>query len=123
MILRLTLLISALCCYLTAEACSSAIITAERSKEGCVMLWKHRDQTKWADTRIAHFDDGKYAYTALVNSYYKQNYSVYGGINSAGFGIMSTSTSNLKRDYEVETPPEYEYSLSTEALRECATVD
>lgn len=123
MILRLTLLISTLCCYLTAEACSSAIITAERSKEGCVMLWKHRDQTKWADTRVAHFDDGKYAYTALVNSYYKQNYSVYGGINSAGFGIMSTSTSNLKRDYEVETPPEYEYSLSTEALRECATVD
>lgn len=106
-----------------AEACSSAIVSPRASKEGCVMLWKHRDQTATQDTRIAHFDDGKYAYTALVNSYHAKRYTVYGGINEVGFGIISTATKNLNRADSDSNPPVHNHSLMTTALRECATVE
>ena len=88
------------------------------------MLWKHRDQTDINDCRIAHFDDGKYAYTALVNSYVRVGESVLAGVNEVGFGCISTATKNLNRK-PTKLGRRYcgKYSLSCRALRECATVD
>lgn len=113
----------------SAEACSSAIVSPRMSKEGGVILWKHRDQTRTQDTRIAYFDDGKYAFTALVNSYHSKGSTVYGGLNSAGLGIISTATKNLKRPKSAETSENEDRGSSKSsglqgtALRECATVD
>lgn len=110
--------------WLAADACSSAIVARKLSKEGEVMLWKHRDQTDINDCRIAHFDDGKYAYTALVNSYVRVGESVLAGVNEVGFGCINTATRNLSRK-PTKQGRRYsgKYSLSCRALRECATVD
>lgn len=117
-------ILALLLCWGRAEACSSAIVSARASKEGGVILWKHRDQTKTKDTRVAYFNDGKYSFTGLVNSYHSQSGTVYGGLNSAGFGIISTATKNLKQGNGTNSEQATSnYSLSGVALRECATVD
>ena len=111
---------------LTAKPCSSVIVTPQHSAEGCTMLWKHRDQTTTIDTRVAHFEGGRYSYTALVNSYYDRDRRAYAGVNEVGLGIISTATKNLNvRNRGSHSAPRVEnrYGLIVEALRECATVD
>ncbi|MBQ7856965.1 MAG: hypothetical protein IJ348_07645 [Alistipes sp.] len=116
-------ILAVLLCWGRAEACSSAIVAARASKEGGVILWKHRDQTTTRDTRVAYFDDGKYPFTALVNSYHSKN-TVYGGLNSEGLGIISTATKNLKQGNGSGTDyTQSNYGLMGTALRECATVE
>ena len=109
----------------SAEACSSAVVAPKLSKEKAVMIWKHRDQTATNDCRIAHFDDGKYSYTALINSYVRVGESTLAGINEVGFGYISTATKNLAREPEDEnySYKQYSKSLMCRALCECRTVD
>ena len=109
--------------WLSADACSSAIVARKLSAEGEVLLWKHRDQTATNDCRIAHFDDGKYSYTALVNSYVRVGQTALAGVNEVGFGFIQTATSNLRRTAE-RSVERYsgKYSLMCRALRECSTV-
>ena len=90
------------------------------------MLWKHRDQTSTIDTRVAHFEGGRYSYTALVNSYHDRDRRAYAGVNEVGLGIISTATKNLdvrNRGSHDEEYTERRYGLIVEGLRECATVD
>ena len=107
----------------STDACSSAIVARHLSKEGGVIIWKHRDQTGLKDCRIAHFDDGKYAYTALVNSYVSVGTNTLAGVNEAGFGYISTATKHLSREPKEELQPNSKYSLMCHALRECKSVD
>ena len=89
-----------------------------------MLIWKHRDQTNVTDCRIVYFDDGKYAYTALANSYVSVGSSTLAGVNEVGFGYISTATSNLHRS-PVTQIERYngKYGLMCRALRECRTVD
>ena len=109
-------------------ACTSAIVSAQRSSEGVPLLWKHRDNAKFPNTRIEHIaTSGKYAYTAVVPN--SKNYAkgAYAGINEKGFGIISTATKNLPE----ATPEEYKASslrrmrggAMWNGLRECATIE
>ena len=108
-------------------ACTSAIVSAQRSSEGVPLLWKHRDNTKVTNTRIDYITGGKYAYTAVVPNNRNYKRGLFAGINEVGLGVITTSTKNLP----VATPEEWEASprkrvkgsLSWRALRECATVD
>lgn len=120
---RLLLLPIALLVWCSVEACSSAIVVRGLSKEGGAILWKHRDQTNITDCRIAHFDDGKYAYTALINSYVSVGTAVLGGVNEVGFGCISTATKNLHRAPQQTLPQSSKYTVTCQALRECRTVD
>ena len=120
---RLLLLPLALLMWCSAEACSSAVVARQLSKEGGAIVWKHRDQTATTDCRIAHFDDGKYAYTALVHSYVNIGTSVLGGINEVGFGCITTATSYLSRPPQNPLPNSSKYGVTCQALRECRTVD
>lgn len=121
---RLLLLPLALLLWHSAEACSSAVVARKLSAEGEVLIWKHRDQTNVTDCRIVHFDDGKYAYTALANSYVSVGRSTLAGVNEVGFGYISTATRNLHRS-PVTQIERYDgkYGLMCRALRECRTVD
>ena len=107
-------------------ACTSAIVSAQRSSEGVPLLWKHRDNTQFINTRVDYVTGGKYAYTAIVPN--NENYSrgVYAGINEMGLAVITTATGHLP----TATPEEYKActltrkkGLSRRALRECATVD
>lgn len=112
---------------LDARACTSAIVAPSRSSEGVPLLWKHRDNAKYPNTRIEYISEGTYAYTAVVPN--NDNYArgVYAGINEKGLGIMSTATKNLPES----TPEEYKAcelrrmrgGAMWNGLRECATID
>ena len=108
-------------------ACTSAIVTPRRSSEGVPLLWKHRDNAKYTNTRIEYIADGTYAYTAVVPNTEKYALGVYAGINEKGFGVISTATKNLPE----ATPEEYKASslrrmqggAMWNGLRECATIE
>lgn len=124
---RLSLLLILLVA-LTVEslACTSAIITAQRSSEGVPLLWKHRDSKNKA-TCVRYYDNGKYAYTAITDSK-DGSKSAYAGINETGFGIINTATKNLPGSTEEEckacTRKEVGWGAMWHyALRNCATVD
>ncbi len=110
-----------------ALACTSAIVSAQRSSEGVPLLWKHRDNTKVTNTRIDYITGGKYAYTAVVPNNRNYKKGLFAGINEVGLGVITTATKNLP----TATPEEWEAcprkrvkgGLSLRALRECATVD
>ena len=124
--LILTLLASILL-HGASQACTSAIVAAQRSSEGVPLLWKHRDNGKYTNTRIDYIADGKYAYSAVVPN--NKNYArgVYAGINEKGFGVISTATKNLPE----ASPEEYKACKRRRmqggamwcGLRECATID
>ena len=120
-----TLLLFAL--YAEAFACTSAVVAPQRSSEGVPLLWKHRDNSKFTNTRIEYIDDGKYAYTAVVPNTKNYAKGLYGGINEKGLGIISTATKNLPES----TPEEYKActlrrlrgGAMWNGLRECATIE
>ena len=120
-----TLLLFAL--YAEVFACTSAVVAPQRSSEGVPLLWKHRDNSKFTNTRIEYIDDGKYAYTAVVPNTKNYAKGLYGGINEKGLGIISTATKNLPES----TPEEYKAcplrrlrgGAMWNGLRECATIE
>ncbi len=121
----LTLLLFAL--YAEALACTSAVVAPHRSSEGVPLLWKHRDNTKYPNTRIEYIADGTYAYTAVVPNTERYAKGAYAGVNEMGLGIISTATKNLPES----TPEEYKAcklrrmrgGAMWNGLRECATID
>ena len=120
-------LFSAILLHGSSLACTSAIVAPQRSSEGVPLLWKHRDNGKFPNTRIEHITDGTYAYSAVVPNNEKYASGVYAGINEKGFGVISTATRNLPES----TPEEYKAckrrrmrgGAMWNGLRECATVD
>jgi hypothetical protein len=121
------ILFAILALQIEAFACTSAIVAPQRSSEGVPLLWKHRDNNKYPNTRIDYISGGKYAYTAVVPNGKSYARVVYAGINEKGFGVISTATSHLPE----ATPEEYQAcqrrllkgSAMVNGLRECATVD
>lgn len=114
--------------FITAEACTSAIVSASRSAENAAILWKHRDSSTH-DTAMFYFDDGPYARVILSPSYNNRGKTVYGGLNSAGLGLMNTATTNLNANPEDLSAteeclePDNGESLFAMILRTCATID
>ena len=107
-------------------ACTSAIVSAQRSSEGVPLLWKHRDNTQFTNTRVDHVTGGKYAYTAIVPNNRNYKNGLYAGINEAGLAVITTSTGHLPEATVEEYNAcnrERKKGLSRLALRECATVE
>lgn len=102
------------------SACTTAVISGKHTKDGRPLLWKHRDT--WAiNNKIMQFDDGKYAYTGLVNSSDSIGESVWIGFNSTGFAIMNSASYNLNNDTIEQSG--LEGRLMKKALQTCASVD
>ena len=107
-------------------ACTSAIVSAQRSSEGAPLLWKHRDNS-FSNTRVDYITGGKYAYTAIVPNNKNYRKIVYAGINEVGLGVITTATKHLPKataeEWKACERRRVKGSLSCRALRECATVD
>lgn len=102
------------------SACTTAVISGKYTKDGRPLLWKHRDT--WAiNNKIMQFNDGKYAYTGLVNSKDSIGKSIWIGFNSSGFGIMNSASYNLNNDTIEQTG--LEGQLMKEALKTCTSVE
>ena len=107
-------------------ACTSAIVTAQRSSEGAPILWKHRDWTENTSC-VKYFEVGKYTYTAVVSNK-KRSKTVYAGINEKGFGIINTATRNMRassaEEYKACDRKMIKWSeMWHYALHNCATVN
>ena len=103
-----------------AEACTAAIVSAKASKEGGVILWKHRESNYYA-TNIRHFTSDKYSYTG-VSHIDKPEAGVLCGVNEVGFGIVNTATRNLPENPKVEGTSR-RTGFMRDALINCATID
>ena len=106
--------------FLSAEACTSAVISGRATKSGRPLLWKHRDTgTEW--NHIEYLKGKRFAFTGLVNSADEERKEVWAGANERGFAIMNTASYNMKPD-SLKYLPEREGEIMKQALGECATV-
>ena len=106
--------------FLSAEACTSAVISGRATKSGRPLLWKHRDTgTEW--NHIEHLQGKRFSFTGLVNSNDAERKEVWAGANERGFAIMNTASYNMKPD-SLKYLPEREGEIMKQALGECATV-
>lgn len=106
-----------------ADACTSAIISADRTVAGRPLLWKHRD-TSNANSRIAYIpaeEAGELNYVGLFNANDPHNRQAWMGMNEAGFAIMNTASYNiLPKGVKAKNR---EGVVMAAALKKCRTVD
>ena len=83
-----------------ADACTTAIVSAEASATGRPLLWKQRD-TDNPHNVLQYIQGEKYAYTAVFSASDKRRRSAYAGANEVGFAIMNNVSYNLAdEDYD-----------------------
>ena len=108
-------------CSLSTWACTSVIVSGDRTASGRPMLYKHRD-TKALLNEVNYFEGEHYRYIGLTNSTGTHR-SVWAGTNETGFSIMNTASYNLKDDTISEDLMGLEGKVMAEALGQCASVD
>lgn len=116
-----------LACFLVfgevlSNACTSAIISREVTKNGRPLLWKHRD-TGEENNKVERIPAtaGSYEYVALYNASDRKCKEAWIGFNSKGFAIMNTASYNIKDDKVKDM--DKEGFLMSKALSVCVTVD
>ena len=123
--MRRTVLLQALLAFLTllpigeAEACTTAIVSAEASATCRPLIWKQRD-TDNPHNVLLFVAGGKYAYTAVFSASDKKLRRAFAGVNEAGFAIMNNASYNLaEQDYD-----EWDNSkVINQALATCRTLE
>ena len=110
-----------LLCSVPAEACTTAVISAQASGTGRPMIWKQRDASDEFN-RIAYVRGEKYAFTALFSTSDEALRNAYAGINEAGFAISNNLSYNLRPD-SVGVAGTRNGELMRQALGSCATLD
>lgn len=107
-----------------ADACTSAIISADLNPYGRPILWKHRD-TSTTDNKVEYIpsDGNSLGYVALYNAADMKLQEAWMGMNEAGFAVMNTASYNLKDDKVPNKKMDKEGFVMTKALRSCRTVD
>jgi hypothetical protein len=105
----------------TIFPCTTAIVSGKYTKSGRPLLLKHRD-SGFEQNILMYFDDGKYAFTGLVNSEDIEGKDVWGGVNSEGFAIINSASYNLKPNNDTTILVDREGIVMKLALQECASV-
>lgn len=120
--LLFSILLAATACSIFA--CTSAIISAERTLNGRPLLWKHRD-TGEENNKVERTpsSDGVFEHVALYNASDSLNREAWMGFNSEGFAIMNTASYNLKDDDIPANQMDKEGVVMKIALSKCSTVD
>lgn len=119
------LLLSSVVGLSESRACTSAIISAQKSASGRPLLWKHRD-TSNIDNKVEYVasdSEGGFPYVALFNSQDSRLEEAWMGMNDHGFAVMNTASYNIKDDKVSQKDMDREGFLMTMALRTCVTVD
>lgn len=103
------------------SACTTAVISGKLTADGRPILWKLRD-TEVIRNKFKHYTDGKYPYVAIVNADSTAKTMVWGGCNSAGFGIMNSASFNLNKG-DTSRVTDQEGKVMKLALMRCATLE
>ncbi len=86
-------------CSAKVAACTSAIVGADRTSDGRVLMWKHRDTgTEHNFVERVAATDSTFAFVALFNGGDSLLREAWIGMNQAGFAIMNTASYNLAPD-------------------------
>lgn len=105
-----------------AEACTSAIVSRQKSADGRTLLWKHRDsghRHNFVD-RVER-TDSTLAYVALFNAGDTARAEAWTGFNEAGFAVMNTASYNLAPD--TASVRDREGIIMSRALSLCRSVE
>lgn len=107
-----------------ADACTSAIVSADVNPYGRPLLWKHRD-TSATDNKVEYIQGGpgEHSFVALFNANDRDLKQAWIGMNDVGFAVMNTASSNLKDDKVSKKAMDREGILMAKALKKCVTVD
>lgn len=102
-----------------AEECTSLVATGRGTVAGGAMLWKNRDNPSELSNKVVFEDDKPYSYLALVDGEPANGRLAWASLNTAGFGLANTATTNLPPSEPSGNPA----VLMGDAARTCATVD
>jgi hypothetical protein len=102
-----------------AEECTSLIATGTGTVDGAPLLWKNRDNPGELSNKVVFVDDKPYSYLALVDGDPANGHLAWASLNTAGFGLANTATTNLPPLEPSGNPA----ILMGDAARTCATVD
>jgi len=104
----------------SADECSTAVISGAAGVDGRPILWKNRD-TDHLSNKVVFVADAPYSYLGLVDADDASGRRVYVGLNSAGLAIMNTVAYNLPG--KSGEAADLEGTIMADALRLCATVE
>ena len=110
-----------LLCSVPAEACTTAVVSAQASGTGRPMIWKQRDASNEYN-RIAYVQGEKYGFTGLFTTTDVACRNAYAGINEAGFAISNNLSYNVRPD-SLGVGGTRNGVLMALALGTCATLD
>ena len=110
-----------LLCAVPADACTTAVVSAQASGTGRPMIWKQRDASD-AYNRIVYVQGEKYGFTALFSTSDQACRNAYAGINEAGFAISNNLSYNLRPD-SLGVTGTRNGALMRQALGSCASVE
>lgn len=79
---------------LTLFPCTVAVVSGKATPDGRPLMWKTRD-TSSLDNKIFYFTGKKFSFIGLIDAKDNQAMNVWAGINSAGFAIMNSASSDL----------------------------
>ncbi len=102
------------------HACTTAVISGKKTKDGRPIIWKLRDSESYKND-VRYFTDGKYEYVALMNSKDTLGLNVWGGTNSAGFAIMNSASFNVNES-DTTSLKDQEGVFMKRALQQCKTL-
>lgn len=100
---------------LAQEECTTAVVSGSATVDGRPLLWKNRDISV-SDNEVAYFSGGTYDAVGVVTA--GSNTSIWMGINSEGFALENSLSSDLEGSSSDENGTFMKY-----ALQYCATVD
>ena len=81
-------------CATSYYPCTVAVVSGKVTADGRPLLWKNRD-TSNPNNKVVFIQGKVYSFLAVVNSTDTEGRHVWQGINSQGFAIMNSLSSDL----------------------------
>jgi hypothetical protein len=104
----------------TVTPCTVAVVSGKATPDGRPLLWKNRD-TSALPNKMAFLQGSKYSFIGIVHPLDKELKNVWAGINSEGFAIMNSASSDLAESTGMVGMGENGIFMKR-ALGECADV-
>jgi len=88
-----------LLCVQFSFPCTVAVVSGKATQDGRPLLWKNRD-TSYPGNKLVFLKGAKYSFIGLIDIRDKKAVNVWEGVNSEGFAIMNSASSDLKEGPE-----------------------
>ena len=80
--------------HVLVTPCTVAVVSGKATPDGRPLLWKNRD-TSARPNKVAFLQGDKYSFIGIIHPLDKGPTNVWAGINSEGFAIMNSASSDL----------------------------